>query len=371
MLRIVLSVAIGAVVLTAEAQRRQTRRSWPHAPGAHRRALAARRRHRHHRARDGGAFLQGVQAAVLRREPPRRRQHDRHRERRPRGARRLHLPDDGEHAVAQLRALQEGVLRPDQGFRADHARRDRAERADRQSVGAGEDADRVHRARQEAARQAHLRHARHRHLAAHVHGAVQEHGRRRPPAHPLSRHGAGAHRRDERPDQRACSPPRSSAKPQIEAGKVRALGVSTATRSGTMPDIPAIAEAGVPGYEAVQWYGFLAPAGTPAAIIAQIHAEAMKALNSAEMKEKLALDGAEPSPSSPEAFAAHIRDEIEKWRKVDKGRRHRAAVVDCSARSPPPRGERVGVGDYHERVLSIAPLTRRLRGRPLPASGAR
>ena len=85
-----------------------------------------------------------------------------------------------------------------------------------------------------------------------------------------------------------------------------------------MPDIPSIAEAGVPGYEAVQWYGFLAPAGTPAAIITQIHAEAMKALNSAEMKEKLAHDGAEPAPTSPEAFAAHIRNELDKWRKVAK-----------------------------------------------------
>jgi tripartite-type tricarboxylate transporter receptor subunit TctC len=109
-----------------------------------------------------------------------------------------------------------------------------------------------------------------------------------------------------------------SAKPQIAAGKVRAFGVSTAKRSGSMPDIPSIAEAGVPGYEAVQWYGFLAPAGTPAAVIAQIHAESMKALNSTEMKEKLAHDGAEPAPTSPEEFAAHIRDELDKWRKVAK-----------------------------------------------------
>jgi tripartite-type tricarboxylate transporter receptor subunit TctC len=109
-----------------------------------------------------------------------------------------------------------------------------------------------------------------------------------------------------------------SAKPQIEAGKVRAFGVSTATRSGSMPDIPSISEAGVPGYEAVQWYGFLAPAGTPAAIIKQIHAESMRALNSTEMKEKLAHDGAEPAPTSPEEFAAHIRAELDKWRKVAK-----------------------------------------------------
>jgi tripartite-type tricarboxylate transporter receptor subunit TctC len=109
-----------------------------------------------------------------------------------------------------------------------------------------------------------------------------------------------------------------AAKPQIAAGKVRAFGVSTAKRSGSLPDIPSIAEAGVPGYEAVQWYGFLAPARTPEAIIKQIHAETMKALNSTEMREKLAHDGAEPAPTTPEAFAAHIRNELEKWRKVAK-----------------------------------------------------
>jgi tripartite-type tricarboxylate transporter receptor subunit TctC len=107
-----------------------------------------------------------------------------------------------------------------------------------------------------------------------------------------------------------------TARPQIEAGKVRALGASTPKRSITLPDVPTIAEAGVPGYEATQWYGFLAPAGTPPAIIAQIHAEAVKTLNSAAMQEKLAHDGAEPAPSTPEALGAHIRNEIEKWRKV-------------------------------------------------------
>ena len=107
-----------------------------------------------------------------------------------------------------------------------------------------------------------------------------------------------------------------SAKPQIEAGKVRALGVSTAKRAGTMPDIPSVAEAGVPGYEAVQWYGFLAPVGTPEPILKQIHAEAMKALNATEMREKLAHDGADPAPTTPEAFAAHIKAELEKWRRV-------------------------------------------------------
>ena len=109
-----------------------------------------------------------------------------------------------------------------------------------------------------------------------------------------------------------------TAKPQIEAGKVRALGLSTAKRSGTMPDIAPIADIGVPGYEATQWYGFLAPAGTPQPILDRIHAEAMKALNSAEMREKLAHDGAEPAPTTSAEFAAHIGNELEKWRKVAK-----------------------------------------------------
>ena len=109
-----------------------------------------------------------------------------------------------------------------------------------------------------------------------------------------------------------------SAKPQIEAGKVRALGLTTFKRSGTLPEIAPIAEVGVPGYEATQWYGFLAPAGTPPAILKQVHAEAMKALHSAEMREKLAYDGAEPVGTTPEAFATHIRDELDKWRRVAK-----------------------------------------------------
>jgi tripartite-type tricarboxylate transporter receptor subunit TctC len=109
-----------------------------------------------------------------------------------------------------------------------------------------------------------------------------------------------------------------SAKPQIDAGKVRALGLTTAKRSGTMPDIAPIADIGVPGYEATQWYGFLAPAGTPQAILDRIHAEATKALHSAEMKEKLAHDGAEPVGTSAADFAAHIKNELDKWRKVAK-----------------------------------------------------
>ena len=107
-----------------------------------------------------------------------------------------------------------------------------------------------------------------------------------------------------------------TAKPQIGSGAIRALGVSGRKRSQALPDIPPIAEAGVPAYEATQWYGLVAPAGTPPEIIARLHAEATKALETQEMKDKLAGDGAEPVGTSPAEFAAHIKGELEKWAGV-------------------------------------------------------
>ena len=107
-----------------------------------------------------------------------------------------------------------------------------------------------------------------------------------------------------------------TAKPQIDAGRVRALAVSGPRSIEALPNVPPVAEAGVPNYEAMQWYGLLAPAGTPAAIVARLNGEALKALHSDEMKEKLAADGAQPLGSSPEEFAALIRSELDKWTRV-------------------------------------------------------
>ena len=107
-----------------------------------------------------------------------------------------------------------------------------------------------------------------------------------------------------------------SARPQIDAGNVRALGLSSNRRSEALPNVLPIAEVGVPGYEATQWYGLVAPAGTPPEIVARIHAQALKALRSQDVKDKLATDGAEPVGSTPAEFAAHIKEELEKWTKV-------------------------------------------------------
>ena len=104
--------------------------------------------------------------------------------------------------------------------------------------------------------------------------------------------------------------------PHIKSGKLRALGVSGTTRSAALPDVPTLAEGGVARYESVQWYGLLAPAGTPVAIINKLHTTTVSALGDADLKKHLAADGAEPVGNSPDAFGALIRSEITKWKAV-------------------------------------------------------
>jgi tripartite-type tricarboxylate transporter receptor subunit TctC len=106
--------------------------------------------------------------------------------------------------------------------------------------------------------------------------------------------------------------------PYVRAGRLRALGVTTASRVAAAPEIPTIAESGLPGYESVQWFGLLAPAGTPREIIARLHKESIAILRMPENIARLAADGAEVTTSSPEEFAAFIRAENAKWAKVVK-----------------------------------------------------
>ena len=109
-----------------------------------------------------------------------------------------------------------------------------------------------------------------------------------------------------------------TALPYIKSGRLRALGVSGARRSSAAPDIPTIAEAGVPGYEATQWFGLLAPAATPRAIVERWHKETVRALKAPEVRDRLVADGEDPVGSTPEEFAAYIRSETIKWAKVVK-----------------------------------------------------
>ena len=103
-----------------------------------------------------------------------------------------------------------------------------------------------------------------------------------------------------------------------KAGRLRAMGVTGAKRAAGAPDVPTIAEAGVPGYEATQWFGVLAPAKTSTDIVNRLHKEVVAAVNSADVKERLVADGADPVGSSPAEFQAYIRSETEKWAKVVK-----------------------------------------------------
>ncbi|HEY4252743.1 MAG TPA: tripartite tricarboxylate transporter substrate binding protein [Roseomonas sp.] len=99
----------------------------------------------------------------------------------------------------------------------------------------------------------------------------------------------------------------------IRGGKLRALGVSSLHRVDALPEVAPIAEIGVPGFEAVQWQGVVAPGGTPAPIVARLNREIRRALTLPAVLQRLAEDGAEPAPSTPEEFAAQIRSEIGRW----------------------------------------------------------
>ena len=104
--------------------------------------------------------------------------------------------------------------------------------------------------------------------------------------------------------------------PHVKAGRLRALGVSSAKRSAVLPQIPTISEAGVPGYVTTTWHGWLAPAGTPQPIVQRLSAEIAKAVKSPDIVEKIAADGGEPVGSTPEQFTHHLVTEIARWRKV-------------------------------------------------------
>ncbi len=112
--------------------------------------------------------------------------------------------------------------------------------------------------------------------------------------------------------------PMGSLMPYVRTGKLRALAVTSARRSAAAPEIPTVAESGVPGYETAQWYGLFAPAGTPQDILAWLHKEHSAILRLPNVKERLAIDGLDVVANSPEEFAAFIKAEVAKWTRVVK-----------------------------------------------------
>ncbi|MFM9882753.1 MAG: tripartite tricarboxylate transporter substrate binding protein [Burkholderiales bacterium] len=103
----------------------------------------------------------------------------------------------------------------------------------------------------------------------------------------------------------------------VKAGKLTLIGVANEKRTRFLPDVPAMSET-LPGFGTTPWYGFFAPSGTPKALITRIHAETLKALNSKDLQDKLALQGAEILSSTPDEFAALLKDELPKWAKIVK-----------------------------------------------------
>jgi tripartite-type tricarboxylate transporter receptor subunit TctC len=112
--------------------------------------------------------------------------------------------------------------------------------------------------------------------------------------------------------------------PQMKAGRVRALGVSTRNRLAVIPEVPTIAEAGLPGFEVVGWNGILAPAKTPRAIIDRLHDEIVKVIRAPEIAADIVAQGIEPIGNTPEEFGRIIRTDIERWAKILKGAKTQA-----------------------------------------------
>ena len=108
----------------------------------------------------------------------------------------------------------------------------------------------------------------------------------------------------------------STAVPQVKSGKAHALAVTGTRRAEALPHVPTVAESGLKGYEATNWYGMVAPAGTPRAIIERLHKDTVAVLGLSEVRQKLLENGIDAAPSTPEQFAAYIKAETEKWTRV-------------------------------------------------------
>jgi tripartite-type tricarboxylate transporter receptor subunit TctC len=109
-----------------------------------------------------------------------------------------------------------------------------------------------------------------------------------------------------------------SGMPYAKSGRLRALAITTLTRSAAMPDLPTIAESALPGYDFASWYGLMVPTGTAAQVIAKLHVETVKALKLPDLRQRLASEGCEAVGSTPEQLAAYLKLEMTRWAKIVK-----------------------------------------------------
>jgi tripartite-type tricarboxylate transporter receptor subunit TctC len=112
--------------------------------------------------------------------------------------------------------------------------------------------------------------------------------------------------------------PTLSLLPHVKSGRLRALAITSSQRSAAVPDLPTVAESGVPGFDTAQWYGILAPAGTPDAIVTRLNSECLKIVRGPEFTARLVKDASIPLGSTPQEFGAYLKSEIEKWARVIK-----------------------------------------------------
>jgi tripartite-type tricarboxylate transporter receptor subunit TctC len=110
--------------------------------------------------------------------------------------------------------------------------------------------------------------------------------------------------------------PSQTVLPHVKAGKLKALAVTGAKRSGMLPELPTVSESGLPGYEAVGWFGVLAPAATPKPVVEKLSADVNRVLADAEVRQRMHALGAEPSGNTPDEFARFIREDQAKWAKL-------------------------------------------------------
>ena len=107
-----------------------------------------------------------------------------------------------------------------------------------------------------------------------------------------------------------------SAQPLVKAGRVRQIAVTSAKRFPPLPDVPAVAEAGFPAFDIASWWGLLAPAALPRDLVSRLHAETLKAVDTRDTRERLAGQGILVTTTTPEQFAAYIRNEIANWGRI-------------------------------------------------------
>jgi tripartite-type tricarboxylate transporter receptor subunit TctC len=112
-----------------------------------------------------------------------------------------------------------------------------------------------------------------------------------------------------------------SVRGMLDSGELRPIAVTSPRRMALLPNVPTVAESGYPGFEAMNWTGLVGPAGMPAAIVTRLNGETRKALTNPEVMTRIAGEGGEPSPSTPEEFRTFLASEIEKWEKAVQGAR--------------------------------------------------